>query len=168
MANAQESPVGQGVKQEIITESYGNWKLRCITVQTESPPIPHKQCELMYVAQMKEDNIALTVVTLSFASDTSNDKKKSSFVMTSIGPLNIYLPEGITYSVDGQYLMKTAFNNCNEAGCWSQQSLSNKMLNSFKKGHIGKAEFRMINGQPVTVEFSLNGISAAFDALSKM
>ena len=109
MANAQESPVGQGVKQEIITESYGNWKLRCITVQTESPPILHKQCELMYVAQMKEDNIALTVLTLSFASYTSNDKKKSSFVMTSIGPLNIYLPEGITYSVDGSIPYEDCF-----------------------------------------------------------
>lgn len=164
-SQAQETISNEKTEQKITTKDYGDWKMRCVTTLPENLD---KQCELLYVAQMKEDNISLTILTLSFASDTSNDRKKSNFVLTSVGPMNIYLPEGITYSIDNKYLMKTTFNNCNNAGCWSRQSLSNKVINSIKKGHIGKAKFHMINGQPVTVEFSLNGISTAFDDLSKM
>jgi len=53
------------------------------------------------------------------------------------------------------------------SGCWSQQILDQKKIDALRKGKIAQAKFRMITGQPVTVEFTLKGILAAPDEVGQ-
>lgn len=53
------------------------------------------------------------------------------------------------------------------SGCWSQQILDQKKIDALRKGKIAQAKFRMITGQPITAEFTLEGISSALDEVGK-
>ncbi|MBI0001746.1 invasion associated locus B family protein [Bartonella sp. W8122] len=149
-----------------MTKEFGDWRLRCIESEAVSDVTSSKQCEIIRIAQIQETDIAVTILTLSLTM-ISNENAKQQLAMTNIGPLNIYLPDQLEYKIDGKSALKAPFNTCNEAGCWSQQILDQKTIDALRKGKIAQAKFRMITGQPVTVEFTLKGISAALDEVSK-
>lgn len=87
--------------------------------------------------------------------------------MTNIGPLNIYLPDKLEFKIDGKSALKAPFDTCNEAGCCSQQILEQTAIDALRKGKIAQAKTRMITGQPITAEFTLEGISSALDEVGK-
>lgn len=160
------SSTNEAVNNEISVKKYNDWNVRCVTMTPQNKDNQVPQCEILRIAQMQEADIAVTILTISLTM-VPDENGKQQVAMTNIGPLNIYLPEQLEYQIDGKTVLKTPFNTCNQAGCWSQQLLDKETLNALRKGKIAQAKFRMINGQPATVEFTLKGISAALDELGK-
>ncbi|ENN88262.1 hypothetical protein RHSP_83331 [Rhizobium freirei PRF 81] len=87
--------------------------------------------------------------------------------MTTLVPLNMYLPGGIGIDASDKPVVQLAYRNCNQAGCWAQQKLDAKMVAALAKATNGIGHVQMMNGQKVNIKFSLKGLSAALDALQK-
>ena len=114
----------------------------------------------------------MTLAVAKVPAPTATDKKAakqpaSELVLTTLVPLNMYLPAGISIDASDKQVVQLAYRNCNQAGCWAQQKLDGKMVAALSKATDGTGHVQMMNGQKVNIKFSLKGLSAALDALQK-
>ncbi|WP_245256480.1 invasion associated locus B family protein [Bartonella tamiae] len=159
LANEPSSPVH--------AKQFDDWFYRCNDVsQVNDKPI--QQCEVVQLQQVKQGDETVTVLSIAIALTAPQKAgQKPSLLMTSITPLNVYLPSGLRFSINGKDIFKMTYRNCNQAGCWAQQKLDNKALTALKKSNEATGHFRLINGQNVNIKFSLKGFSSALNAFEK-
>jgi len=110
------------------------------------------------------------VLTLAIASapeiTTKSSKKPApSLTLTTLVPLNVALQGGLLISAEGKSVAKLAYRNCNQTGCFAEQSLEPAMLAALSKGTNGEASLRLVDGQDINIRFSLKGMKAALSAL---
>jgi len=110
------------------------------------------------------------VLTLAIAAapetTTKGSKKPArSLILTTLVPLNVALQAGLSISAEEKSVAKLAYRNCNQAGCWAEQSLEPAVLAALSKGTNGEASLRLIDGQDISIRFSLKGLKAALAAL---
>ncbi|WP_294605330.1 MULTISPECIES: invasion associated locus B family protein [Bacteria] len=155
-------------------QRFGDWFYRCIDASAISKQTKNltkrngKKCELMQLQQVKHENDVITILSIAISLKYPiNDSRKPNFVMTSVTPLNVYLPFGLRYSIIGKEILKTNFQNCNKEGCWARQNLDNKLLQTFKKASDAEGHFQLVNGQNVNIKFSLKGLPDAIAALKQ-
>lgn len=145
----------------ILSERFDDWFYRC--VESEEGEKKTTRCEVVQIAQTKQGEETINLLTLSL-SETSENKKKTT-VLTVLAPLNVYLPAGVALSVDEGKAVTLTYRNCNNAGCWLQHLVTDKFLGELKGGGNGFAKFRLINGQNLNIKFSLKGLPAALKSL---
>lgn len=150
---------------DIQSEKFDDWYYRC-GGQAEA-----RTCEVAQIAQVSESGKAVSVLTLAFAlpagsvAGQSPKKEKGALTLTALLPLNVLLPEGFAIKANGKPLTKLEYRNCNQAGCWAQQSLDQRMLTSLGKSDSAEGLLRLVNGQDVNIRFSLKGLKSALDKL---
>lgn len=148
----------------VTTEKFDDWIYRCTDTQENKQFT--KNCEILQIQQAKQEDQVTNVLILAIA-QVKGEKPgdKPALMMTSVVPLNVFLLEGILFTIEKQNVMQIPFRYCNQQGCWSQVMLDNKTLDTFKKGNEGKARFMIMNGQAIDVKFSLKGLTKALEKL---
>ncbi|WP_236016314.1 invasion associated locus B family protein [Brucella endophytica] len=146
---------------------FDDWYYRCADVQSAGgKAVP--QCEVAQIAQVKQGEQNVNVLTLAIAKTAPEEgKKEGGLLLTALVPLNVVLPVGLGLAADGKDVAALAYRNCNQAGCWAQQKLDAKMLGALEKSDAGEARLRLMNGQNVNLKFSLKGLSKALAELQK-
>lgn len=148
---------------------FDDWYFRCVDVAAgEGKTVP--QCEVAQIAQVKQGETNVNVLTLAIAKTAPEVGKKPSendLLLTALVPLNVVLPVGLGLSTDGKDVMTIPYRNCNEAGCWAQQKLDAKMLAALQKSTVSEARLRLMNGQNINLKFSLKGLAKALAELQK-
>ncbi|MFS8048052.1 invasion associated locus B family protein [Rhizobium sp. BR 314] len=155
-------------------QKFDDWYYRCIDGKAADGAVA-ESCEVAQIATVKQGDQDVNVLTLAVAkgaAPTATDKKAakqpaSELVLTTLVPLNMYLPAGIGIDASEKPVVQLAYRNCNQAGCWAQQKLDAKMVAALSKASDGTGHLQMMNGQKVNIKFSLKGLSAALDALQK-
>jgi len=163
-ASTQQAPAPtQAVEPKL--EVFEDWVHRCSDLIIEEKPFT--QCELLQAQQRQQGEDMLNILIMAFAEALPEEggDKSSQFMLTSVVPLDVFLPEGIRFLVDSRAVMHVPFRNCNASGCWSQVLVEETVLNSLKRGNEGRARFTIINGQEIEVRFSLKGLTAGLAAL---
>jgi invasion protein IalB len=145
----------------ILSERFDDWFYRC--VESEEGEKKTTRCEVVQIAQTKQGEQTVNLLTLSLSEGSENKKKNT--VLTVLAPLNVYLPAGVALSVDEGKAVTLTYRNCNNAGCWLQHLVTDKFLGELKGGQSGFAKFRLINGQNLNIKFSLKGLPAALKSL---
>ena len=112
----------------------------------------------------------VNVLTLAIApapevTTKSSKKPAPSLTLTTLVPLNVALQAGLLISAEGKSVAKLAYRNCNQTGCFAEQSLEPAMLAALSKGTNGEASLRLVDGQDINIRFSLKGMKAALSAL---
>ncbi|WP_064697243.1 invasion associated locus B family protein [Rhizobium aegyptiacum] len=159
-AEAQEqAPAQPG--PAIKSRKFDDWYYRCTSSAGADA------CEVAQVAQVAKDGKNVTILTLAVAVQPADPggKGKPRLMLTALLPLNVFLPSGLSIKADGKAVAKLDYRNCNEAGCWAQQALDTKMTAALKKGAAAEGLVRLMNGQDVTIRFSLKGLKPALDEL---
>ena len=157
-------PAAASAEPRIQSERFDDWFYRCVTPEAgKDQPQPKTQCEVVQIAQTKQGQETVNLLTIS-VSETAQDKKKST-VITLLAPQNVFLPRGLELSIDQQTKVGLQYRNCNNAGCWLQHSLDAKTLEALKSGQAGFANIHLINGQNLNIKFSLKGFKEALKAL---
>ena len=171
-ANSQELPKPSGeISPSVITQRFEDWTYRCGEVAVEGKTV--SQCEVVQVARVKQGEEEISLLTLAIAKtapgtgEPAENESDESLLLTALVPLNIFLPAGFGLDVDGKVVADTAYRNCNQAGCWVQRRLEKAMLSALRKGQMGAARLRLMNGQNVTIRFSLKGLTAALGKLKE-
>lgn len=160
-ANAISS-LAYAEKPRISSQRFDDWHYRCVEAVVNGKK--SNRCEVVQVAQTKQGENVINLLTVSF-SEITDKKKKKQTVITVLAPLNVFLPAGLALSVDKNKASGLKYRNCNKAGCWIQHLVKADLLKQFDKGVSGFAKMRLINGQNINVKFSLKGLSSAMKAL---
>ena len=169
-ADAQQQPAPQARVQK-----FDDWYYRCIDGKTADGSAT-TSCEVAQIATVKQGDQDVNVLTLAIAKATdapSAASKKvakpaaAELVLTTLVPLNMYIPAGLSIDVADKPVVQLAYRNCNQAGCWAQQKLDAKTIGALSKAVDGTGHVQLMNGQKVNIKFSLKGLSAALDALQK-
>ena len=159
---AQPQAQGQPQPQpEIAAERFDDWFYRC--AGPKGAATEHINCEVVQIAQTKNGEEVINVMTVSLSYVTQQNEKKA--VMTILTPLNVLLPAGLGFGVDEGKTVTLAFRNCNHAGCWIQSLAPPELIESLKGGKSGLAKMQLLDGKAIDVKFSLKGLGNAIKAL---
>jgi invasion protein IalB len=148
----------------VKSQKFDDWYYRCAVAGTNA------SCEVAQVAQVAKDGKNVSVLTLAIARSSGvvgkdGKKSKPSLTLTTLVPLNVFLPSGLTIKADGKMLTRLAYRNCNQAGCWSQQVMDASSTDGLAKSAVGEGLPKLINGQDISIRFSLKGLKAALAEL---
>jgi invasion protein IalB len=169
MAQAEEAKGAVPETPAVQSIRFDDWYYRCAEVKAADGKSV-AQCEVAQIAQVKQGEENVNVLTLAIAKTAPEAGKKPSdndLLLTALVPLNVVLPIGLGLAADGKDVVTIPYRNCNQAGCWAQQKLDQKMLAALQKNSAGEARLRLMNGQNINLKFSLKGLTKALAELQK-
>ena len=152
-------PVGPQVGQPYVSDTFGDWALRCIKAEEGQ----EEQCNL-YQLLTNEEGRAVAEFNL-FRLPEGNRVAAGANVVV---PLETLLTQQLTITVDGTNARRYPFTFCNRAGCVARIGFTAEEIEQFKRGNV--ATVRVVPAAAPDEEFvleaSLTGFTAAFDAAS--
>ncbi len=154
----QAYPVGgaqnEAAPREVVKETHGDWEIRCTN--------EGKTC---FMYQLMLNDQGTPIAELSFVKLPLGSEAVAG--VTVVAPLGTLLTKGLGMQVDDGQVAQYPFSWCTQPGCFARFGITDLLLNNMKAGkQIKVALFSIANAQtPVIVTASLDGFTAAFDAL---
>lgn len=118
-------------------------------------------CQITQTLNEKESNNPIMQVAVGYLPEQENP------VAAITLPLGIWLPPGLQLQVDEGKKGRVPLDTCVPGGCRAGIELDAEFLASMKKGNELKVTFGGGNRKPLTIPVSLQGFSAALDALKQ-
>lgn len=156
--SADEFPVG-GVTsteqpKEIVRETHGDWEIRCTTA--------NNSC-FLYQLLLNDQGTPVaefSIIKLPLGSEAVAGA-------TIVAPLGTLLTRGVVFAIDDGDTTQYPFSWCTRPGCFSRFGLTDLMVANMKAGSdVNITLYSVGNAQKaVAISASLNGFTAAFDAL---
>ena len=78
-------------------------------------------------------------------------------------PVRTFLPPGTTLRIDGAKLSQTAYQICDEKGCYAGLPADAATVKALKKGRTLSVEFYNAARKKIELRLPLKGFTAAFD-----
>jgi invasion protein IalB len=151
------APPEDGVGSVYSAATHGDWDLRCVRAPDGSDP-----CQLYQLLKDQNGN-AVAEISL-FGLPGGKDPVAGA---TIIAPLETLLTENLRIQVDAAKAKAYPFTFCTREGCVSRVGLTAADVAAFKRGN--KAVVTIIPAiapdQKVTLEVSLKGFTAGYDAV---
>jgi len=168
LKQAAQAPQARGKAPEVVA-THGDWALQCEDAQSEgqngaSDKPAERACGMVQTARNEErKNIALTLVLLR-----TEQQGKQTTMMRVMAPIGVFLPTGVALEIDGAAVGRVPFTRCLPQVCIAFAEASPQTLEKLKKG--GKANFIIYEapGLGISLQLSLKGFTAGFDALNKL
>lgn len=149
----------QDAQSELVKEEHGDWQIICFNVgETEE-----NQCR-MYQLLTNADGAAvaeLNVINLENAAQAAAG-------VNFITPLGTLLTAQAGMRIDEGPVKRYPFGWCEQSGCISRFGLTEEELDELKKGNKAYMTLTAFNApqNPITLEVSLKGFTAGWDALN--
>ncbi len=147
-APAEEAP------QVTVTE-HGDWEVRCETTSGN--------CFMYQLARNGAGNPVAEIRIVRLP-----DQGEAAAGVTVITPLGSLLSEGLVLQVDDAEARQYPFNWCVRSGCFSQFGMTAAEVTAMRAGTVARLRIVAVSApdQPVILEVSLTGFTAAHNALS--
>ena len=161
-APAQDLSMGEapadGPGSSYVKEAFGAWELRCVRVAEGTEP-----CQLY---QLLKDADGNSVAEIGMFSMPEGGEAVAG--ATIIAPLETLLTAGLRLGVDESDPKIYPFTFCSQMGCVARVGFTAPEIDAFKAG--AKATLRIVPAvapdQTVTLEMSLSGFTAGYDAVA--
>ena len=139
------------------TKQVGDWTVRCFAVTSQSP------CDMYQ--ELQDQNSHQRVLSVSIAYVPSNDQH----VMQIAVPLGVAILKGVVIKTDSYASPALPYRRCDQAGCYVEMLLGNDQIAGFvKSGPQATVNIVSDDGKGYALRFSLNGFSAAHDAMAAL
>ena len=148
------APPPAPVQPEIKT--IGDWAVRCYPVQSQSP------CDMFQ--QQNEKDSQQRILALSLAYIPHLDRHAIQVVV----PLGVAIPKGVILHTSSFTSQSMPYRRCDRAGCYVEMLIDNNIVDQI--GHGGDTAMVKItadDGKSYDLKISLNGFSAAHDAMAE-
>lgn len=143
-----------------LTETYGDWVVRCVSPEAaEGQPAPARVCEMTQELQQQTGRRVLAA---------SLQKAESGARLTVIAPFGLLLSEGVKLSVGETQVAALGFTTCLPAGCVAVSDLDVTAVDTLAAGDQALVEMTDTNTQPVKLNLSLKGFTAAWNKLASL
>jgi invasion protein IalB len=168
---AQQGTQASAAQQQAHVTKFDDWYYRCVDGNA-ADGTAKSSCEVAQIATVKQGDQTVNVLTLAFAKTADGEQKSAKhnapgLLLTTLVPLNVYLPAGLSIDAGDKPMMQLTYRNCNQAGCWAQQEITAKTLAALQKSADGVGHLQLMDGRTVNIKFSLKGLSPALDAMNK-
>ena len=149
--------VTETVGQPYIREEFGDWALRCI----RAPEGQDDPCNL-YQLLTNDEGVPVAEFNL-FQLPAGGQAVAGANIVV---PLETFLPQQLTISVDGQNARRYPYTFCNRAGCVARVGFTQAEVDQFKAG--ANASVRIVPAaapeSEVLLNVSLSGFTAGYDS----
>lgn len=154
------APTNPNQPRQYVKETFQDWQLQCIEV-----PEGEDVCQ-MY--QLLDDGQGASVAEVSIfkLADGGRAVAGGTFVV----PLETLLTQKLSIAVDGGQPRVYDYSFCNQVGCYARVGFLAEDIARFKAGAVARVSLvpALAPDQTVTVEMSLSGFTAAYDAASEV
>ena len=137
------------------TRQFEDWAVHCQSNQENLP-----DCRMFQRLVLNDsDQLAVQLLVLP------PTKVSAAAQLVLLLPLGLYLPGGVSISVDGGKSHQPVIERCFTQGCTARSTLVEQFLNALKKGSEAEIVIQEEPDQDVTLPVSLTGFTAAYRAL---
>lgn len=151
-AAAQVDPV-RAQTPNALSETYGDWVVRCETVQDQG-----RRCWMMQTLLQKPGGDRILQFEL-----TTIESGTRAVILT---PFGLAVSKGATVTVDGDGLGSFPFRTCLPSGCIIQFDPEETLIDSLRRGEKLSLGFEVAqSNEAIALELSLSGFSAAHKRL---
>ncbi|HCH24739.1 MAG TPA: hypothetical protein DE179_10650 [Oceanospirillaceae bacterium] len=145
MAQAEEP------SSRTVTEQFKDWRYACVEQDGSS------RCEIGQGAANDQGQMVSQIII------GQNPEGKAQVQL--MAPLMMDLKAGVKVSVDQDSVANLNYLFCNQGACVVAELLDSDLLAAMKAGSEMQIDVAAINGQTMTINYSLSGFSAAFARL---
>lgn len=136
-------------------EVYGSWVKVCQPAEDAQA----EGCQITQIANQQESGKRVFQTTVGFVQDREEP------VLFLNAPLGIYLPKGISISVDEAEPVTARVQRCDQNGCLGLLALGTELAGQLKGGEKAQVIFAATNEQLIQLPLDLNGFTDALAAL---
>lgn len=140
--------------REIVRESHGDWQIRCAP--------DGEECFMYQLVLDPEEN-----PVAEFSLVRLPEGAEAAAGATVVTPLGTLLTAGLVLQVDSGEARQYPFSWCVQIGCFSRFGFDDASVAAMKRGSTAQMRLASIAApeQPLTLDVSLSGFTAAFDSL---
>ena len=153
-----QTPREPQVRETYIGSVEGDWALRCLKAEEGSVD----PCQLY---QLLNDENGNSVAEMSLFPIPNGERAAAG--ATIVVPLETFLTEQVTLTIDGGTARRYPFTFCNNAGCVARVGFTDEEIALFKGGN--QAIMRIVPAaapdEEVLLTISLTGFTAAYNKL---
>jgi invasion protein IalB len=156
-----------------VIATHGAWKIQCEKPQNgqaaegqaaEGQAEGQKQCGMVQGARSdKNPKVSLTLVLVR-----GKQADKPVTMIRVMAPIGVFLPTGVALEIDGAAVGRVPFTRCLPQICMAFAEASPETLDKMKKGSAANFIIYEAPGLGLPMKISLEGFSAAFDALENL
>ncbi len=139
-----------------VRDTFDDWEVRCASNRID--------CFLYQLARDAQDNPVAEISVIRI--DNEGDAKAGVTILTPLGTL---LTSGLVLQVDSGEMRRFPFSWCDQAGCFGRLAFDQGSVDEMKRGSKAKLTVFSIAAptQPITLDISLKGFTAAFNAAAR-
>jgi invasion protein IalB len=150
---------GEPAEGEVyVAETHDDWEIRCIRTDQIANP-----CQLYQLLQDAQGN-PVSEANIFLLGEEAGEATAGATIIT---PLETLLSENLTLRVDDGTPRRYPFSWCSQLGCVARLGFTDADIDVFKAGGAAFVSIVPVAApdQRVTLEMSLVGFTAAYDAL---
>ncbi len=154
---AQESVApAQDPEPEMEMKAFQDWEVRCEAAAD--------RCFMYQMVRNAAENPVAEIRIVDI--EPRGEAVAGATVVTPLGTL---LDAGIVLQIDDNEARQYPFNWCTRAGCFARFGFTDAEVGAMKAGNIVKMRLVSVSApdQPVVLEISLSGFTAAYNEMSK-
>jgi invasion protein IalB len=154
---AAPAPQAAGAATVTDNKAIGDWTVRCFAVTSASP------CDMYEELQDKNSHQRVLGFSVAYA------PKDDRHVVDIAVPLGVGIGSGAIIKTDSFTSPKLAYRRCDQQGCYVEGVMPNEMVTSLaRSGPDASVNIVADDGKAYALKFSLNGFSAAHDAMAAL
>lgn len=139
-------------------QQFEDWRTKC-------EKLPDDQGEQCFIFQTLIDEEAKQAVLQTVVGYLGDGKAQQQPAIIFTVPLGVALRAGIGVKIDDGEVMRIPYENCNPVGCVAGMPLDDKVLAALKRGLKSTVFVHDGAGRRISLEVSLKGFTAGFNAL---
>ena len=152
-----------GAAPAVALDRFEDWEVSCASPSSASTPAKDNKKLCRMTQNHVDQKSGRTVLLFTLVKGRTGRMN----VIVSV-PMGIYLPPGITISIDGSERFRLLFETCNQSGCHGGYELSAQTLGAFRRGLVAQHSFYTAKNNRVDIPVSLKGFSKAFSRLKTL
>ncbi|MFM8746601.1 MAG: invasion associated locus B family protein [Aestuariivirga sp.] len=98
------------------------------------------------------------------AIQTSGPEPRTAGLLLHL-PLGLAIEAGVSVVVDADTPVKLAVQTCDASGCYAASQLQGELLTAMQRGRELKVTFEDLQRKPITVSFTLEGFTDAYNGI---
>lgn len=157
-AQPAESAAAAQLGQTYVSETHGDWSVRCIRTESGNDP-----CQLYQLLQDQQDNNVAEISLFGLPPG-----QQAAAGATIVTPLETLLTEQLTLQVDGGEARTYPFSFCSTIGCFARVGFTSDEVDQFRRGNVATLSIvpAAAADQRVNLDVSLTGFTAGYDAVN--
>ena len=163
-APAPSTPDGKTAAAPKVTQQpFGTWMYRCQELAIAGKPVK-PVCELDQDVNVVENGNTQTVMRMAFGFPPGG---MPGHIATFVLPLGVRLKPGVTLNADKGGELVIPYDFCTPGGCRATEILPKSLMVALRRGKLGQVKIVLNNGQPLVIEYSLNGFATGLQTLDR-